>query len=61
MPMGTYYIVEELKKNPDVDYIEYGCLGFCSRCARNPFLLVEGKLVEGETKEELDKKLQNEW
>ena len=60
MPTGTYAIVEELQKNPDIDYIVYGCLGDCSRCARNPFLFVEGELVEGQTKEELKKQLEKQ-
>ena len=58
MPMGTHAVVWQLQKNPDIDYIEYGCLGECSRCASWLFLLVEGKVIEGQTKEELHWNLQ---
>lgn len=58
MPLGSYIVFEELKKNPDADVIEYGCLGQCSRCARQPFVLVEGMVVEAQTAVELIKKIE---
>lgn len=60
MPTGTYHVFDELKKNPDADVIEYGCLGQCSRCARNPFVLLEGKVVEAEEARDLLKKIVRE-
>ncbi|SIA62491.1 Uncharacterized protein conserved in bacteria [Mycobacteroides abscessus subsp. abscessus] len=33
--------------------IEYGCLGYCGKCASSLYALVNGEVVTGETPEEL--------
>lgn len=50
---GTYAVFEKLEQNPNIDVIEYGCLSFCGICARSKFALVNGKVVKGNTNEEL--------
>jgi uncharacterized protein YuzB (UPF0349 family) len=46
-------IKEELEKDPELDVVEYGCLGHCMTCAEGPYALVNGEVVTGETAEEL--------
>lgn len=43
----------ELERDPDLDVIEYGCLGYCGKCAMSMFALVNGDPVTGDTAEEL--------
>ncbi|GAM14389.1 MULTISPECIES: YuzB family protein [Bacillaceae] len=43
----------ELERDPDLDVIEYGCLGYCGKCAQSMFALVNGDPVVGDTPEEL--------
>ncbi|WP_100405305.1 YuzB family protein [Bacillus solitudinis] len=50
---GTQKVMEELEKDPNLDIIEYGCLGSCGTCARTPFALVNGEYVSGDTNEDL--------
>ncbi|KSU87622.1 hypothetical protein AS180_12385 [Priestia veravalensis] len=45
--------MEELEKDPNLDIVEYGCLGYCGKCARSPFALVNGDVVAADTPEEL--------
>jgi len=42
-----------LEKDQDIDVIEYDCLGHCSICAQQPYALVEGEPITGETGQEL--------
>ncbi|MDA3129688.1 YuzB family protein [Aliibacillus thermotolerans] len=50
---GSQAALEELEKDPNLDIIEYGCLGNCGHCAMNMYALVNGEIVDGETPEEL--------
>ncbi|HAQ06337.1 MAG TPA: hypothetical protein DCR24_01910 [Bacillus bacterium] len=50
---GAQKAREELERDPDFDVIEYGCLGYCGKCAQSMFALVNGEPVTGETPEEL--------
>lgn len=50
---GAQKAREELERDPDLDVIEYGCLGYCGKCAQSMFALVNGDPVVGETPEEL--------
>ncbi|WP_240374501.1 YuzB family protein [Bacillus piscicola] len=50
---GTQEVKEELEKDPDLDIIEYGCLGNCAHCAMNMYALVNGEIVDGEDPDEL--------
>ncbi|WP_096202545.1 YuzB family protein [Bacillus sp. FJAT-45350] len=54
---GTQRAKEELEKDPNFDVIEYGCLGSCGQCAANPFALVNGEFVSGETNGDLVKNI----
>ncbi|WP_040952961.1 YuzB family protein [Gorillibacterium massiliense] len=53
MHHGTDVLLEELEGNPDVDVIEYGCLGNCGECYLFPFVLVNGEIVAAPTVPEL--------
>jgi uncharacterized protein YuzB (UPF0349 family) len=37
----------------EIEVIEYGCLGNCGQCYIQPFAMVEGTIVVGDTPEEL--------
>ncbi|AGX06036.1 MULTISPECIES: YuzB family protein [Bacillaceae] len=50
---GAQKALEILEKDPDLDVIEYGCLGYCGKCASSLYALVNGEVVTGETPEEL--------
>lgn len=50
---GAQKARQELERDPDLDVIEYGCLGYCGKCAQSMFALVNGDPVVGETPEEL--------
>lgn len=46
-------IKEKLEKDYSLDVIEYDCLGNCTICARQPYVLVNGEIVRGENAKEL--------
>ncbi|GLB59688.1 YuzB family protein [Cytobacillus sp. NCCP-133] len=46
---GSQKALEMLEKDYDLDVIEYGCLGYCGKCASTLFALVNGDVVTGET------------
>ncbi|KON86479.1 hypothetical protein AF332_06330 [Sporosarcina globispora] len=50
---GSQKALETLEKDYDLDVIEYGCLGYCGKCASTLFALVNGEVVIGETPDEL--------
>jgi uncharacterized protein YuzB (UPF0349 family) len=50
-------VKQTLEKDPSLDVLEYGCLGNCGICARQPYALVDGELVSAETAEELLEKI----
>lgn len=50
---GSQLALEELEKDPNLDIVEYGCLGYCGKCAQSPFALVNGDVVVTDTPEEL--------
>lgn len=50
---GSQKALEQLEKDYDLDVIEYGCLGYCGKCAHSLFALVNGEVVTGETPEQL--------
>ncbi|MFE8696690.1 YuzB family protein [Cytobacillus sp. FJAT-53684] len=54
---GSQKALEILEKDYDLDVIEYGCLGYCGKCASTLFALVNGEVVTGETSEELVKNI----
>lgn len=50
---GAQKAREKLEKDPNFDVIEYGCLGYCGKCANSFFALVNGEYVSGENPNEL--------
>lgn len=50
---GSQKALEILERDPNLDIIEYGCLGHCGKCAITLFALVNGDVVKGKTPEEL--------
>ncbi|MGM9929193.1 MAG: YuzB family protein [Bacillus sp. (in: firmicutes)] len=50
---GAHLALQKLEKDPDLDIIEYGCLGYCGKCAHSLYALVNGEIVTGETPDEL--------
>ena len=50
---GSQAALEKLEKDPNLDVMEYGCLGYCGICFEGPFALVNGEVVQGATVENL--------
>lgn len=50
---GSQKAREILERDPNLDIIEYGCLGYCGKCAAGLFALVNGEFVGGQTPDEL--------
>ncbi|MGG4396418.1 YuzB family protein [Paenibacillus thiaminolyticus] len=50
---GTDQLMKRIAALPDVDVIEYGCLGNCGECFLFPFAYVNGEIVAAETAEQL--------
>jgi uncharacterized protein YuzB (UPF0349 family) len=50
---GAQKALEKLEKDPNLDIIEYGCLGYCGKCATTLYALVNGEVVTGNTADEL--------
>ncbi|PLR92629.1 YuzB family protein [Bacillus sp. T33-2] len=50
---GSQSALERLEKDPNLDIIEYGCLGYCGKCARSLYALVNGEPVSADTPEKL--------
>ncbi len=53
MHHGTEEVLRKLEQLPDVEVIEYGCLGNCGECYLSPYALVNGESVVAETAEQL--------
>lgn len=51
---GTDEIMHKLKSDPNLDVIEYGCLGNCGECYMSPYALVNGEAVFAETAAKLE-------
>jgi uncharacterized protein YuzB (UPF0349 family) len=54
---GSQAALEKLEKDPNLDIIEYGCLGYCGKCYASLYALVNGELVTGDSSEELVKNI----
>lgn len=50
---GAQIAMEVLEKDPNLDVIEYGCVGYCGICARSMYAMVNGDIVEADTPEAL--------
>ncbi|MCC3374634.1 YuzB family protein [Cohnella sp. REN36] len=53
MHHGTDEVMRRLEKLPDIETIEYGCLGNCGECYLSPYALVNGESVVAETADQL--------
>lgn len=60
MHHGTEKIMKSLETKKDFDVIEYGCLGNCGQCLSEPFALVNGTIVEADTTDELQVKIDHQ-
>jgi len=55
---GTGDVVRRIEaERPDVEAVEYGCLGNCGQCFLDAYVLVDGEIVAAETPEELYEKI----
>lgn len=54
---GTEEVKEKLEQDPNLDVIEYGCLGHCGQCGYYPFALVNGEEVIGKDNDDLLKNI----
>jgi uncharacterized protein YuzB (UPF0349 family) len=50
---GAQKALEALERDPNLDVVEYGCLGYCGKCASSFFALVNGDVVQGDSPDEL--------
>ncbi|GIO11138.1 UPF0349 protein [Cohnella xylanilytica] len=53
MHHGTDEVLKKLERLPDVEVVEYGCLGNCGECYLSPYALVNGESVVAETADSL--------
>jgi uncharacterized protein YuzB (UPF0349 family) len=53
MHHGTDRVMKRLEEDPELEVIEYGCLGNCGECYLFPFAIVNGEIVAAETADEL--------
>ncbi|WP_027093106.1 YuzB family protein [Cohnella thermotolerans] len=57
MHHGTDEVLRKLEGLPDVEVVEYGCLGNCGECYLFPYALVNGETVAAETADALYDKI----
>lgn len=50
---GAQQARAKLERDPNLDVVEYGCLGYCGKCASTLYALVNGEVVTGDTPDEL--------
>lgn len=53
MHHGTDETMRKLEEDPELDVIEYGCLGNCGQCYMEPYALVGGEIVAASSPDEL--------
>lgn len=53
MHHGTDRVMKALEQDPEVEVIEYGCLGNCGECYMFPYAYVNGEIVAAATADEL--------
>jgi uncharacterized protein YuzB (UPF0349 family) len=54
---GSQAAFEQLGKDPNLDLIEYGCLGYCGKCNHSLFALVNGEVITSDNPDELVEKI----
>lgn len=54
---GAQSAREQLEKDPNFHVIEYGCLAYCGKCLHMLYALVNGKVVEGHSADDLVKQI----
>lgn len=55
---GTDTLLRRLEENPELDVLEYGCLGNCGECYAMPYALVNGEVITGEDSDGLYQAIQ---
>ena len=60
MHHGTDRLMDQYELDPDVEVIEYGCLGNCGECYLSPFAMVDGMIVSADTLDELEVAIKEE-
>jgi len=50
---GTDEVMRRLEADPEIEVIEYGCLGNCGECYLFPFAIVNGEIVASESADTL--------
>lgn len=53
MHHGTEQVLKKLENQPELEVVEYGCLGNCGECFLSPYALVNGESVVAETADQL--------
>lgn len=53
MHNGSDTTMKRLEQDPQLDVIEYGCLGNCGQCYMEPYALVNGEIVAADSGDEL--------
>ncbi len=53
MHHGTDQVLKKLENLPNIEVVEYGCLGNCGECFLSPYALVNGESVVAETADQL--------
>lgn len=56
---GAQKAREKLERDPNVDIVEYGCLGYCGKCFDALYALVNGDVVTGKDPDELVENIYN--
>ncbi|MGU3472444.1 YuzB family protein [Paenibacillus sp. D51F] len=54
MHHGTDRLMKQYELDPELEVIEYGCLGNCGECYLFPFAMVDGEIVSAGSVEELE-------
>ncbi len=56
---GAQRVYEVMEKDPNLDVVEYGCLGYCGKCDDSLIALVNGEIISAETPEALIENIYN--
>jgi uncharacterized protein YuzB (UPF0349 family) len=55
---GTEPLKNKLEQNPEYDVVEYGCLNNCGQCYLQPFVMLDGEIIEAESPAELEEAIE---
>lgn len=57
MLKGTEDLYKTLDSDPEIDVLDYSCLGNCGLCSKAYYVMVDGKIVSATTPEKLLEKI----